>query len=1097
MGVFDSFKKFLSFGDGAPTETKTSTPSGIPTAPMKFEVGAGLTSNQSKTAQTAIKKQVSYAEKEKASKQLAKVKKVESAVKSVGNVPIPVPTGRSIFESLPGAKLVTTAMKLPAESPVTSIKVKDIPRETIQATGGSLFRTLARGALEFSPETAKARDEGKTTPRLVPSTKEAKFLIGEEEIRPISEGPIASKVSSPFVALAERMGATPSTAGKVGAIPALAFGAFIENPFIGSTAKAGKELSQEVIEKVAKSAKADEIFDIVKPFFKEFSDDEVKLVAKELETVTDPKVVNQVIGNKISSFEKAKQIFDSKDFSKVKPLEVQTRLTDLPQTKQRSYLRTILDSDTASPKLKEEVAKLDQTYETITNQETLDRARALVATDYDEALKVVKEKPVSDEMTGATAQTLIKKAEAEGRYDDAIDIVRTIDERARDAGRYIQSLSLWSKLSPEGMLRFAQREIRQANEAKGRISKIVGTPDIELDTDLAQTILTKMKQAQAMPDGPAKIKLVTEVMQDIANKVPPSFSEMFDAYRYQNILSGPRTQLRNLYGNAFQTFVTKPATMATEAFIDTIGAGITGKERTKYFSDVPLYLRETTNAIPDAVRAFAETWRGERLSGNLDMRMLRQKNLPKSLTVISRLMEGTDQFLQTMIGAGEYAVQRRAGVPDEIAKEEAQKVAQYFLLRKPTDAKNLTGQGKMLSKLDAASDAVIDLGNKFKSVRWFVPFVRTPINAAKQWVEYSPLGAVNMLSGGVAKKQEAAAKALLGSTVFALGAQKAWDGETTWSAPTDPEQKKLFYASGKKPYSVRVGDKWVPMIYAGPFALALAIPAAMKYHSEENPNAMDMSAMEKTYRTLLGSVEFFSQQTFMQGLGTYVSLLSGDPDSSLPASMAYTSSQALPLVGMVRYVNNNFIDPTFRKSTGFLETLKKDLPVLSKDVPAIVGPEGTEQKRQLYNAFTPYDIGPHVEEYNRILKLRQEASAIRKQLKASDSEIDAQASQIIETFKDRTAEENIALLEDLEKENPEMVKSIADQLKKESESKDAEVRFYKGLEVKNGMRAMFILDRMKELEPGTETENFLLKLAEEGVLTEDILEQIAELKAQQ
>jgi hypothetical protein len=241
------------------------------------------------------------------------------------------------------------------------------------------------------------------------------------------------------------------------------------------------------------------------------------------------------------------------------------------------------------------------------------------------------------------------------------------------------------------------------------------------------------------------------------------------------------------------------------------------------------------------------------------------------------------------------------------------------------------------------------------------------MNFAKQWIEYSPAGLATL--PGSAKKKEQLAKALVGSVITAIGAKFALDGNTTWSVPTDPKQKELFYASGRKPFSIKIGDKWIPMIYAGSLAFALALPAAVKYYNDESRTALTDSQIKKLTQSVMSMAEFLSGQTFLEGINNFVKLLSGDVDYSLPGNLAFTAGQLIPQEGLVRYIST-IVDPIYRKGKTFEEGLKKNIPFLSKTLEPYTTPTGELSRREPINYILPYDVGISKTEYEPLLQQR-------------------------------------------------------------------------------------------------------------------------------
>jgi hypothetical protein len=650
--------------------------------------------------------------------------------------------------------------------------------------------------------------------------------------------------------------------------------------------------------------------------------------------------------------------------------------------------RKLITSAKEAQSLPQEVKQqLQGTYEPIGNPQTAKEAIDYITTKGESFVtnQIARgDYNVTDARVVHTAgQILIKKYSKEGRVDDAVRLTEDLARRATEQGQGTQVFAMLDKLSPEGMLVYAKRQMEQAEGKKTFIDKVFKKEPLKVDEELATLIQKNMSLAQQLPDGdPQKKQLIREVLEAINKKIPATAGELIEAFRYQNMLSSPRTQLRNTHGNVFNAFITRPATIFTEAMGDLIVATLKGKERTRYLSEVPAYIKGSLSGIQNASAMAMKAWNGDLgiTNPDMDIRELRMKALPKGLTVVSRFMEAQDQFLRALVSGGELARLRKLGIEGEDAVNRANATAMELLLRKPLDTTwNASKQGVLNASLDQLAKGVNALGKEFFPIRLFVPFVSTTTNLAKMSVDYSPAGFVNLIGKG--DKAEGVAKAMMGSTAMLYGATLAMQGQTTWRAPADKKEKELFYAEGKKPFSVRIGDAWVPMIYFGPFALSLAIPAAYKFANEDDPKALTTSDVDKAIQTALGGYEFFSQQTFLQGIGNFANAFSGDVDYTTQGALAFTASQAIPLSGMMRYISS-VVDPTMRKKTSssFLDAIWNELqttiPGMSHNLPAHVDPMGNPAQRNITDYIAPYGIGSQDDTYT---PLRETRSAELKQ----------------------------------------------------------------------------------------------------------------------
>ena len=119
-------------------------------------------------------------------------------------------------------------------------------------------------------------------------------------------------------------------------------------------------------------------------------------------------------------------------------------------------------------------------------------------------------------------------------------------------------------------------------------------------------------------------------------------------------------------------------------------------------------------------------------------------------------------------------------MPEAEAISRAAKTGEELVFRKALDISNKKGQGVLLSKIDALTNVAYKF-REVPGVKWFIPFVQTPMNILKQGIEYSPLGISTL--PGAANKIEQFGKTLVGTTVFAGSGWLALKDLTTWATP--------------------------------------------------------------------------------------------------------------------------------------------------------------------------------------------------------------------------------------------------------------------------------------------------------------------------
>jgi len=579
--------------------------------------------------------------------------------------------------------------------------------------------------------------------------------------------------------------------------------------------------------------------------------------------------------------------------------------------------------------------------------------------------------------------------------------------------------------------------------------------------------------------------------------VKPGLPELLDEYRYINLLSSPRTHIVNAFSNMLQVGFLRPTTRLASGLIDNVGSKLTGKEQQYYLRQVPAYYKGAINSFGDATSGFLKAFRGESIIYRPDIRQIPTGNkFLRPFQVVPRMLEGSDVFFRTLATGGELEALMSKGVPKALAMDKAAKTAEELVFRKALDPSNKAGQGLLLSGIDKLTTAIYKLRN-VPSVKWFIPFVQTPMNILKQGIEYSPLGAAT-LPGNI-NKIEQLGKAMVGSSVFGGAAWLAMNDRTTWGAPTNKKEKDAFYAAGMQPYSVKIGDKWVSYSKLGPLAYPMAMAAALKYHTQENPKAVTDTKLEKITKVIRGVAEFFADQSYVSGLGDFVDMAKGDT-VALTRAASNIPSQLIPLVSLQRWVAN-IIDPIYRKTDtklsakGIINNLRKGIPFASKGVEPHTTPTGEESKRQfpLIQSFSPLGVTKEDPEFSEHFERLKESRREKLLDTESREELKTDAVRYYDQLKampkSRAADEFDALI----KEEPDLAKEIIKLVEDEQLGRNFKDDFYLGLGVTNGARAKAIKHDLDKLGTKEEKAAFYDELINKKVITKNVNEQLLKL----
>lgn len=148
--------------------------------------------------------------------------------------------------------------------------------------------------------------------------------------------------------------------------------------------------------------------------------------------------------------------------------------------RKRAFTQQVLNGN-FSPEFKNSITEDQIYYERLPNKVTLAESNAII--DYlgnEQAAKEVANfgNGMKAAIRFTVAQSLIKRFEADGDYENAIDVLETFTKAATDYGQGIQSLSMFPRLSKEGELRAAQKTINKQRDTfkakhKPRTTKLV------------------------------------------------------------------------------------------------------------------------------------------------------------------------------------------------------------------------------------------------------------------------------------------------------------------------------------------------------------------------------------------------------------------------------------------------------------------------------------------------------------------------------------------------------------------------------------------------------------------------------------------------
>ena len=158
----------------------------------------------------------------------------------------------------------------------------------------------------------------------------------------------------------------------------------------------------------------------------------------------------------------------------------------------------------------------------------------------------------------ACGEALLRMEAKAGNTQRVMQLIAELSEVATRAGQTVQAFSLLKKMDGIGQLYYIQKCVDRLNQDLEKKNKNNFEP-VTINEGLATEL------ANAKP-GQETEAVVDMILGEIADQVPSTYLDKWNAWRYLSMLCNPRTHIRNILGNA--VFV--PAVKIK----DTIKAGI-------------------------------------------------------------------------------------------------------------------------------------------------------------------------------------------------------------------------------------------------------------------------------------------------------------------------------------------------------------------------------------------------------------------------------------------------------------------------------------------------------------------------------------------
>lgn len=556
-------------------------------------------------------------------------------------------------------------------------------------------------------------------------------------------------------------------------------------------------------------------------------------------------------------------------------------------------------------------------YQGVTNEQSLAEAYNRLNKDGSKETMRWFSKDLSDKNATVSALEvaegwiLLKQYQDSGDYESAVSVAKRMRDMATKSGQALQAYSIQARLTPEGMFQYAQSELQDAFErfSKNKTQEWIDEhrQDFDLKPEETQAIIDKVKEAQELPNNSyEKKEKLAEINKIMTDKLPPERGAGIKSWMRISMLFNPKTQVRNILGNA----VVAPVNAVGDVFSTIADKAISKKTgvRTIGLSNPVNNIKGFGKGIYESYNDFKKGLNTRDMEGNKfeigQGKSFKDKGLGKALNKI-------DSILNFALDVGDrpfYEATFTNSINNQLVLNNTDIVTQDMIDIATNEALSRTWQDnnnytKFVLSTRNALNKVNVKGYGLGDI--LIPFAKTPANLTKAIVDYSPIGLVNTLVEGnnvrkaigrgdlTAQQQhkfvQDLGKATAGSMLYILGYALAKAGITSGESDDDKDVANFMKNTlGTTQYSVKIGNKSFTYDWAQPVAAPFSMMANLVNKSNKEANLL-----EKITSTLNVPLNNILEQSFMQSINTVLTNNSGPADGLFEA-VSELPSRAIP-----------------------------------------------------------------------------------------------------------------------------------------------------------------------------------------------------------
>ena len=619
-------------------------------------------------------------------------------------------------------------------------------------------------------------------------------------------------------------------------------------------------------------------------------------------------------------------------------------------------------------------------YKEVTNEESL--SKALEKLDKNGANETLnwfnKESKSANSVDVAEGWILMKQYENNKDYDSMVQVAKKLREIGTEAGQTVQAFNIMNRLTPEGMVKYAQSELTEAYEkmVKNKTKEWIDANKnkFALTPQETQFIVETMQEVSKMEDGYEKRVKLAEIQKLMTDKLPPEKGAGIKAWMRISMLFNPKTQVRNVVGNALiapvNTFSDLFASKIDKAVSKRTGVRTTGTTNTK------VYLKGMKTGMYQSYNDFKKGINTRNMEGNR-FEIGQGKSFDDNKKR-GNALNRVDNLLSFMLDAGDrmfYEASFTNSINNQLVLNNTTEVTQDMIDIATQEALSRTWQdnNKFTNFVLSARKGL----NNFIGTENFgigdvlIPFAKTPANLTKAIIDYSPVGVVNALTKGnnlrkslsngqyTAQMQhefvQTLGKATAGTMLYILGIALAKAGISSGESDDDKDVASFLKNTlGVSSYSIKIGDKSFTYDWAQPIASPFSITANIV-----NSQNKEKALAESIVGNLDTAGAILLEQSFLQSINDVLNNTDG-AISGLIQQVLDLPARAIPTLSkQIADLIDGTQRTTFEKNKPLATAKNKVIskfPIASKTLAPTVDTLGREiqkygGKNGLFNVF--------------------------------------------------------------------------------------------------------------------------------------------------